>query len=835
MPSAPVPEPDRRETAEELEERLRALTAELTAERQRALAVEREQRARIRELEQAVSALLLGLSETRADVERAEASRAWRLGHRFTRMGRILARRSSSTGGAMRAALERIEVVEQQVRAQSRTPAASSLPGGRSVRRPPRRTVDDAEREAGRRSLAGDLRHRLGPPADGERPGVSIVVLTHQGLDHLKRLVDGLVGHTDYRPLELVVVDNGSTDGSVEYLRGLALPFPLKVHHNSHNVAFAEGNNQGALLAEHDLLLFANNDIVPFDGDWLSELVELRSRTGAAAVGATLLREEEEWLTGPTVQHRGVRFTPGPDIVPFNDGDGDELFDARFGADGAVPAVTAACLLASRDWFERVAGFSEGYRYGTEDVDFGLKLLAAGGTVWASGRSVLFHAESATQDLQGREFRRLNRLTNRRLFLERWGSRVRREHRVALLAQDTSWAGDSRPHIAITLTSKDVADGWGDWYTAHEMGEALEDEGWRVTYVERKGDAWYDLPEDLDYVLSLMDVFDLRRVDHRVVTIAWIRNWTDRWLERPWFDRADVLLASSAGSARLIEARTGRPSISFPLATNPERFAPAAVTERYAADYVFTGNHWGEERAVQRALAAREGERLRIFGRGWDEVPEAAPYAEGPIAYDRLRDVYASATVVIDDTAAPTLPYGAVNCRVFDALACGRLPLTNCAEGVRELFDDEFPTWSDADELRAQLDALLADPERREALATRYRDVVLERHTYAHRARELKTVLRDAEQRLSFVLKIGAPQRWDGAERWGDTHFARALAGELGRRGHRAPLEVLAEWDAPERPSADVTIHLRGLWPYVPRRSAATSCPCCGTSAIPTC
>ena len=154
-------------------------------------------------------------------------------------------------------------------------------------------------------------------------------MLTHQGLDHLKRLVDGLVGHTDYRPLELVVVDNGSTDGSVEYLRGLALPFPLKVHHNSHNVAFAEGNNQGALLAEHDLLLFANNDIVPFDGDWLSELVELRSRTGAAAVGATLLREEEEWLTGPTVQHRGVRFTPGPDIVPFNDGDGDELFDAQ--------------------------------------------------------------------------------------------------------------------------------------------------------------------------------------------------------------------------------------------------------------------------------------------------------------------------------------------------------------------------------------------------------------------------------------------------------------------------------------------------------------------------
>jgi glycosyltransferase involved in cell wall biosynthesis len=70
---------------------------------------------------------------------------------------------------------------------------------------------------------------------------------------------------------------------------------------------------------------------------------------------------------------------------------------------------------------------------------------------------------------------------------------------------------------------------------------------------------------------------------------------------------------------------------------------------------------------------------------------------------------------------------------------------------------------------------------------------------------------------LAISIQI-CPQRWDGAERWGDTHFARALAGELERRGHAARIEVLAEWDAPDRPPADVTIHLRGLWPYVPRR-----------------
>ena len=807
--------PDTEQPADLLEQ-ARTSIEELTRARERSATVEREQRARIRELEQTVSTLLLALSETRKDIERTEQSTAWRIGHLLTRTGRRLLRRPIMTRGALRATLDRLELIEQQTRLLPHAPAPGSLPGGRTMRRAPLRVVDEAEREAGRRTLADDVRRRLGRRPDAEPRPVSMIVLTHQGLDHLKRLVGALVDHTDYPALELVVVDNASTDGTTQYLAELEAPFPIQVHRNERNVSFSEGNNQGAHLAEGELLLFANNDIVPFERHWLTELVALRDRMDAAAVGATLLRVEEEWLLGPTVQHRGVRFSDGSEILPYNDGDGDALFDAQFGVELRCPAVTAACLLMTRDWFDRVGGMSPGYRYGTEDVDLGLKLLAAGGEVWCSGRSVAFHNESSTQDLQGREFQRLNRLGNRRAFLDRWGARVRRENRLALLDGDEAWAGPTRPHIAITLTSRDVADGWGDWYTAHEMGEALEDEGWRVTYVERKGDAWYDLPEDLDYVLALMDVFDLRRVDPRVVTIAWIRNWTDRWLERPWFARADVLLASSAGSGRLIEARTGRPSVPFPLATNPERFAPAPVAERYAADFVFTGNHWGEERAVQRALTPREGERLRIFGRGWDEVPEAAPYAEGPIAYDRLRDVYASATIVIDDTAAPTLPYGAVNCRVFDALACGRLPLTNCAEGVHELFDDEFPTWSDADELRVQLDVLLADPDRREALAARYRDVVLERHTYAHRARELTTVLRDAERGLSFVLKIGAPS-WDVAERWGDLHFARAMERELRRRGHRCLIQVLEEWEEPEGLEYDVAVVLKGLSRHQPK------------------
>jgi spore maturation protein CgeB len=313
-----------------------------------------------------------------------------------------------------------------------------------------------------------------------------------------------------------------------------------------------------------------------------------------------------------------------------------------------------------------------------------------------------------------------------------------------------------------------------------------------------------------------MDAFDLRRVPAGVGTIAWIRNWTERWLDRPWFEAAELLLVSSRTSGELIEARTGRQTIPFPLAVNPQRFRPRPVEETLSADYAFTGNWWGQERDIQHALSPREGERVAIYGRGWEQVPACAQYARGALPYEELALLYPSVKLVLDDTQGPTLPYGALNARVFDALAAGTLVLTNCESGARELFDDDFPVWSSRDSLRARLDELLGDEPRRRALAGRYREMVLARHTYAHRAEHLRELLIEQEQRLSFCLKVGAPDR-RVAHRWGDLHFAESVARELRRRGHRALVQTLDEWEDEEGLTYDVAIHLKGLSTFLPK------------------
>lgn len=113
----------------------------------------------------------------------------------------------------------------------------------------------------------------------------------------------------------------------------------------------------------------------------------------------------------------------------------------------------------------------------------------------------------------------------------------------------------------------------------------------------------------------------------------------------------------------------------------------------------------------------------------------------GWLDYERLPAAYSSSLVVVDDSAEHARPYGAVNSRVLDAVACGALVASNDAAGVRALFDDDFPVWSDAESLRAQVERARHEPRWAAELTERYRSEVITRHTYRHRAEELRDAL----------------------------------------------------------------------------------------------
>jgi spore maturation protein CgeB len=165
---------------------------------------------------------------------------------------------------------------------------------------------------------------------------------------------------------------------------------------------------------------------------------------------------------------------------------------------------------------------------------------------------------------------------------------------------------------------------------------------------------------------------------------------------------------------------------------------------------------------------------------------------------------------VVDDAASSTKACGSVNSRVFDALSVGAVVVSNSAPGVHELFDDSFPTWSDASSLVDLVEAILAEPGPATTRAEAYRADVLREHTYDLRATTIRAALEDWASSRRYGLRIGVPG-WDVIERWGDYHFARALQRSLERSGHPTRLHFLPDWDAPVGAREDVTVHLFGL------------------------
>ena len=657
-------------------------------------------------------------------------------------------------------------------------------------------------------------------------PKVSLIILNRDGESHLRRLVPALVG-TRYEPFELIVVDNASSDGSIAYLEAAAQRLSLMILRNDENRSFAEANQQGASRAEGELLLLLNNDIEPVSPDWLGRLVETLLETDAAAVGPRLVypRRSAELNAGDdilhpdlTLQHRGIDFDSDPDGIPRgrNLGSGEDALSELAADTREVPALSAACLLVRRESYEAVGGLGAGYRYGTEDVDLCLKLRARGAKLVYDGSTILYHHEFGTQGSVSAEIKTENRTTNRKLFVDRWGPQVFRRVLEDRLRGDGRWS-EAPLRIGITLTKDDATAGYGDYYTAHELGDALSDLGFDVSYWERYRDRWLAIDPSIDVVIALLDAFPVHRAPENAVLVAWVRNWTDRWIERPGFDDYDIVLASSSRSKEIIEERSSQVASVLPLATNPIRFAPGAGDSTLCCDLAFTGNHWDAPRDVAKALPGLASEyEVKVFGSGWEDVAGMAPLVAGILPYEDLPCAYASAALVVDDSATHAKPFHAVNSRVFDALASGTLVVTNC-EGAAELFDAEFPTWKDEASLRRVVSELQADPTRTQELAERYRAKVLDEHTYVRRAEQLRDLLLAWCDSSRFSLAVGVPRR-DEAHFWGDYHFARSLQRELRGAGHPTSIELLPAWDRAVGARSDVRLHLFGLSEMRPRR-----------------
>lgn len=106
-------------------------------------------------------------------------------------------------------------------------------------------------------------------------PKVSVIVLTYNNLNMNKNCIESILNKTAYSNYELIVVDNQSTDGTVEYLRNLeSQNIPnVKIIFNDDNLGFAGGNNCGIQVSDGDYVILLNNDTIVSRG-WITSMVK---------------------------------------------------------------------------------------------------------------------------------------------------------------------------------------------------------------------------------------------------------------------------------------------------------------------------------------------------------------------------------------------------------------------------------------------------------------------------------------------------------------------------------------------------------------------------------
>ena len=239
-------------------------------------------------------------------------------------------------------------------------------------------------------------------------PRVSIVIPTKDHAGMLETCVNSVLGKTEYRDYEIVLVENNSVEErTFAYYQRIQREHPGTVRvvtWPGTGFNYSAICNFGARAATGEVLLFLNNDTEVKAPGWLGAMVNHLGRPDVGVVGAKLLCHDG------IVQHGGVWVSVnscgylGYDLAESDDGYMEMM---RYPSDCA--AVTGACQMIRRDLFEAIGGLDETLAVTLNDVDLCLKARQQGYAVVFEPQAVLYHNEHTSRGRDEKDPRKQRR------------------------------------------------------------------------------------------------------------------------------------------------------------------------------------------------------------------------------------------------------------------------------------------------------------------------------------------------------------------------------------------------------------------------------------------
>ena len=427
---------------------------------------------------------------------------------------------------------------------------------------------------------------------------VTILILTWNGLAYTKRCLETLRALTLFPDYDVVVVDNGSTDGTVEYLRSCP---DVRLFENGDNLGFVKGNNRALAECDGDSdFVLLNNDTEIIQPDWLNRLQSTAySADDIGIVGARLRRPDG------MLQHAGT-------YMPIETFWGQQIGACekdvnQFNADTEVEGVVFACTYIKREVYKRVGPLDEEYFSYFEDSDYCLKARSHGFKVVCCGSVTVLHHENTST--------KVNKVSHRDMFLESQKT-FKRKWQAAL--ETSRYTSEVNWHSLLNFPT-------GYANSSRELTLELDRIGVRVNYRYLYGSGTVldrPEPESDSYMINVIrrrrvnpsgvHVFygqgDGFRSNYRSYKIGYTMLEVDG-LPLEWVRCANMMdevwTPTSFNAATFRSSGVERPIHIMPLGVNPAYFNPNI--EGYPVPGVFTflsTFEWGERKAPELLLKA---------------------------------------------------------------------------------------------------------------------------------------------------------------------------------------------------------------------------------------
>ena len=270
----------------------------------------------------------------------------------------------------------------------------------------------------------------------------SIIILVHNQLKYTRKCIESILKYTGCS-FELIVIDNGSNDGTKRYLEEMSINlknicFPesaqikdsrgevgnenqgenksgrrFKVISNPQNIGFASGNNQGIAAARGEYILLMNNDTVVTPG-WLDRMISCMERNP----GAGIVGPKSNYVSGPQlVENVDYNTKTLAGLKRFS----TKLSKNHPNKDQRLLRVVGFCMLIKRSVIDTIGGLDDRYGLGNfEDDDFSLRAALSGFESWMVEDCFIHHFGNKTFIGEKIDYRK-SLHKNWKIFKEKWG------------------------------------------------------------------------------------------------------------------------------------------------------------------------------------------------------------------------------------------------------------------------------------------------------------------------------------------------------------------------------------------------------------------------------